>query len=332
MTSLTKTNSRGVLLDPSFAIEWRDIADFLNEFGPYNGRYVPSFPSDWARRLKTHMEDLNLPPRKRLELMTKIAKEARLCTFPKDWAWDESKVWKENVGNLSVILGDSIVVGNALDPEPFHSWHDVVDDIRATRARSWIFKGSVSEYQELCMPLLQASPAAYLVDPYLDPFELNTELLLRGFFSKMKGSRCYSIEIIRRWPMRVLLTDGSEGRRDRLSIERELTQSYQDLVPKGCTFKIHCVVEPRGHDAQAEGALKLHDRFFLTKHGAINFGHGFRVLGKGSPLQNAFIVDAKPHVGLKRTYIEGVAHHKEQRSNWSGIPEAMDVVSFSVKG
>ena len=330
MTSSTTIKSRRVILDPAFAIEWRDVDDFLNEFGPYNGRYIPSYPNDWTTRLRGHLAELDFPPRKRLELQTKIANQARLCTFPENWAWDDSRQWKENLGELSLDLTDSIVIGTALDPEPYHAWQDVIDEIRATRSRSWVYKGSVSEYKELCRPLLLASPAVYLVDPYLDPFDQDAEFLLRGLFEQLKGSRCYSLEVIRRWPIKEASTTARIDDQYLLTLERELAETYQALVPKDRTFRLHCVVEPRGTEAREGTNLRLHDRFFLTKYGAINFGHGFRLVGKGLPQQNAFVVDAGHHVILKRTYIEGVAHHGTQQQKWPGIPAPVDVITFTV--
>lgn len=327
MTSSTKIRSRQVIIDPAFAIELRDVDDFLNEFGPYNGRYIPSYPNDWAKRLRAHVLELDVPPVKRKGLETKISSQARLCTVAHNWEWDESKVWKDNLKALAIQFNDALVIGDALDPEPFHNWQEVVDEIRASRARSWVFNGTVKEYEDLCTPLLLASPAAYLVDPYLNPLQFEAELLLRNLFDKMKGSRCYSLELIGRWP----LSDISDKRgqvsiNDVERMESELVQHYQCLVPKGCSFKVHSVVE-----AKDGNSLRLHDRFFLTKYGAINFGHGFRIVGKGLPQQNAFVVDAEHHNYLKQTYIQGVAYFKEQQPQLKDVPLPRDVITLTVR-
>jgi hypothetical protein len=142
MTSSIRSNSSNVIVDPAFALEWRDVDDFLNEFGPFNGRYIPSFPNDWSLRLKAHVEELDLLPVKRQEMLTKIWRLARLCTVPEKWDWQHSKTWKENLTISSSHLSESIVVGDAFDPSPFKLWRDVIDEIRASRNRSWTFKGS----------------------------------------------------------------------------------------------------------------------------------------------------------------------------------------------
>lgn len=328
MTSSTKIKHRKVIIDPTFAAEWRDVSDFLNEFGPYNGRYVPSYPYDWEKRLKKHIEELDLSPVKKLEMLTKIREQAPFCTVPAKWAWDDAKTWKDNCKLANVPTDTSIVIGDAYDPQPFYAWQDAIDEIRASRTRSFAFSGSIAEYSELCRPLLLASPAVYLVDPYLNPFDFETEMLLRNLFQMMKGSCCYSLEIIRRWPFTEIVSSSSEPQNiDSQSIEQTLTKSYQSIVPKGRSFKLHCVVEGRGNNA-----LRMHDRFFLTKHGGLNFGHGFKIVGKELPHKNAFVVDAEHLNLIKKTYIDGVAYHRDKRPQLPAVPMPRDVITFSIQG
>ena len=318
MTSSKMTKAPRVIVDPCFASEWRDLNDFIGEFGPYNGRYVPSYPADWVSRMRAHVEDLDLLPRKKAEMIAKVLQHAHLCTVPESWAWNDGRSWKDNLHAIGEGLANSIVVGDAFDPEPYNAWHEVVDDIRDSRIRSFVFSGSVAEYVELCKPLLLASPAAYLIDPYVDPLSQEIEILLRRFFDLIKGSRCYSIELVRRWPY-----DQSMSRED---FEKQLNDLYQGLVPKGRSLKVHGVV-----DGGKPGELRMHDRFFLTKHGALSFGHGFRVSLKGGALQNAFVVDSAHHDVLKSTYIDGVAFFKDHPRLKSEMPRPRDVVSFEVR-
>ena len=328
MTSSINNNSSRVIVDPAFALEWRDVDDFLNEFGPFNGRYIPSFPNDWSLRLKAHVEELDLLPRKRQEMVTKIWQLARLCTVPEKWDWEHSKTWKENLTHASKILGESIIVGDAFDPSPFQLWRDAIYEIRASRKRGWNFKGSISEYIDLCRPLLLASPAAYLVDPYLNPFKDEIEFLLRAFFEKIKGSRCYSIELITRWPIEDIHNRASDARYLSIQdVENKFRETYQNIVPKKCTFKIHAVKEGRG-----DGFLHMHDRFFLTKFGAINFGYGFKIVNHGPRLLNAIVVDRDNHENLKKIYIDGIAYFKKNQKSTFLFPVPYDVETFSISG
>jgi hypothetical protein len=52
-------------------------------------------------------------------------------------------------------------------------------------------------------------------------------------------------------------------------IYNQLSHIYGDVIPSHRYLKLHIVYE-------GGGELDLHDRFFLTMHGSINFGRGYR--------------------------------------------------------
>ena len=332
MTSSTSESPPQVIVDPRFAIEWRDIADFLGEFGPHNGRYVPRYPSDWPNRLKAHVDELSIAksqPVKRAALLERIRREAPLCTVPVGWRWEDEKPWSENVGTAVPPGPAALVVGQALDPTPFAGWSETIDSIRETRRRSWPFHGSVSEYVEFCRPLLVNSPAAYLIDPYLDPFSDATKNLTESLLGLAQGSRCYSIAMIVR---RSSCGRGDQTKRSPpmlfAEIETTFKKEYRELVPKDRTLQLHLV---------NEGSLKgkrlhLHDRFFLTTHGAIQFGQGFALGNMALPKQNASVIERDHHTQLKQIYIDGVARFREYLPKVPGVAYPVDVNSTVVYG
>ncbi len=332
MTSSTSESIPQVLVDPRFAIEWRDISDFLGEFGPHNGRYVPRFPNDWSARLKAHVDEHSIAaiqPVKRAALLERIRREVPLCTVPVGWRWEDEKPWSENVVTAVPPEPAALVVGQALDPAPFASWSEAIDSIRETRRRSWPFHGRVSEYVEFCRPLLVNSPVAYLIDPYLDPFSDVTKNLIESLFGLAKGSRCYSIAMIVR--------RSSCGRRDQpkrsppmlfAEIEELFKREYKDLVPRDRTVQLHLVDE-----GSLKGSmLNLHDRFFLTMHGAIQFGQGFALGNLALPKLNASVIEKDHHTQLKQIYIDGVARFREQLPKVPGIAYPVDVTTTVVSG
>lgn len=319
-----------VLIDPCFALEWRDIVDFLSEFGPFNGRYIPRYPNDWTNRLKDHLEDLSLSsyePVKRQAMLERIRRELPLCSVPIGFNYIQEKSWATNISETFKNDTPSIIVGDALDPKPFASWVEAIDDIRQSRRRSWPFHGIVSEYVEYCRPLLINSPSSYLVDCYLDPFSDVAEELVRSLFTTANGSKCYSIEIITRRS-----ACGAQGRPKESpfmhenEIESLFKSMYRHIIPKDRTLKLHIV-----SDGKLGGEyLRLHDRFFLTIHGSINFGQGYLVIKQPKPQQNAFVTDKEHHKFLKQTYIDGVARHKERLPKISSIAYPMKVFSVSI--
>jgi hypothetical protein len=328
MISSTNNFSCGVVVDPEFAIESRDIVDFLGEFGPFNARYIPRFPGDWAARLRQHAEEILVKdPVKRQAILERLRRDAPLCTIPVGWKWSDEYSWRTNVEKTFAVPPNAVVVGHALDPGPFTSWVNALDQIRETRRRSWPFNGAISEYVDYCFPLLVNSPSAYLVDPYLDIFSDAGKTLLRSLFDKSRGSRCYSLQIITR---RFACGHARRKKDDSLLLmsDDEITSFlqgiYGEILPKDRELKLHLVNEGKtGHHF-----LRLHDRFFLTMHGAINFGQGFFMVKQLKPQMNAFILDRDHHLALKRTYIDGVARHAENLPKVPKIAYPQSVNTF----
>lgn len=331
MISLMNDSTR-VLVSPSFPIEWRDVDDFLGEFGPFNGRYVPRYPNDWIEKLRHHLSDIDskhLPPRERAALFERLRRELMLCTTPVNWSWDPMKSWGQNIQDVLSAVPDPTVVGDALDPSPYKNWAHVSGDIKRSRKRTWNFHGLVSEYVNRCTPLLVNSPAAYLIDPYLDPFSDAFENLLLSFFELIKGSRCYRLELITR--------QSACGGRDHsdaktwmseVEIKDSLNRIYRQRIPKDRALAIHLVQEAK---LRQEG-LTMHDRFFMTIHGAINFGQGFLVISQRQPMQNAFVVDKEHHALLKEVYINGVARYGEKLPKLANVAYPKGVTSVEIRG
>jgi hypothetical protein len=300
-----------VIVNPKFAIEKRDIDDFLAEFGPFNGRYVPGYPKNWLEALKDQideMSDKELPPVKRIALGRRIATEIPLCIARVDWPWQQEKSWEWNLRNQPRITSAAIVVGNALDPSPYRSWSECVGEIRESRRRTWGFVGTAIEYITSCSSLLRLSPVGYLIDRYFDPISSENEPIIRKMFALMNGSACGGLEIItRRNACKRLGQHGALPNMSLNEIKNAADNMYRAELPGGRYLKIHFVTEgaPNGTD------LRLHDRFFLTKHGAINFGQGFAIRKAKRIQMNAHVVDKSHHSILKDTYVDGVARHSE---------------------
>lgn len=301
-----------VLVDPEFALELRDVLDFLNEFGPFNGQYLPRYPANWVTIFVKHIEELcpkTTTPVMRQQILERVRRKLPACLVPVDWKYSDDMSWGDNVKKALQNQRNPVLVGNALDPHPFSGWFDALEKIRRFRRRSWSFQGTLAEYRDTCLPLLVNSPACYLVDRFLDPLSEDTEFLLRALFKAASGSRCYSIEIITRReicgqktnnPPSFLMTDSE--------IEEKFRRIYADVLPKDRVLKLHLV-----NDGTRGGAtLRLHDRFFITMNGSINFGEGYLVSDQKFPQQNAYLNDEDHHLYLYQTYVNGVARHIEK--------------------
>jgi hypothetical protein len=331
MMTSSMSDCNRVVVSPSFPLEWRDVDDFLGEFGPFNGRYVPRYPNDWLERLRHHLADIDshhLPPRERAALFERLRREIMLCTTPVGWSWDDSKSWGRNVQDVLDVAPYAKVVGDALDPSPYKNWAHVAGDIKRSRFRTWNFHGLVSEYVNRCAPLLVNSPAAYMIDPYLDPFSDACENLLLSFFDLIKGSKCYRLELITRQSACGRELSGPETRMNKSEIESSLKRIYGQRIPKDRSLVTHLV-----HDVSlSEEGLTMHDRFFMTNYGAINFGQGFLVVSQKQPMQNAFVVDRDHHARLKEVYINGVARYFEKLPRVLNVAYPKGVTSIELQG
>jgi hypothetical protein len=324
------SDARAVIVHPAFALEWRDVSDFRGEFGPYNGRYVPRYPTTWTAECLKHLKELDLKPMDRARLLESVRRDLLHCTAPGEGLWDASATWEANVSRISKECPDALIVGNGLDPEPFSAWPESVSDVRDSRCRSWAYRGTVREYLQACKPLMVNAPAAYLIDPYLDPLAPSVEDLLRSMFEAIKGSRCYQIHLITRHQT----CGGKKNEANHSSwmplakIESELNRLYASQVGKERSLIVHLVDKPRREEAE----LRLHDRFFLTNFGAISFGRGFVLEYQEHPQETAHIVDRSVHEKLKTEFIDGVARYRERLPLLSGIPRPSRVTTLIVSG
>jgi len=324
------SSARAVVVHPAFAIEWRDVNDFLGEFGPDEGRYFPSYTSNWTAECVKHIEELDLKPVERKRWLEKVPQLKHCTTFPVDRHWDKAADWEENASGYLKARPDALIIGNALDPEPFSAWPQSVEEVKDSRRRNWMYRGTVGEYLQACKPLLVNAPSAYFVDRFLDPLESSVENLLVPVLDAIKGSTCFEIHLITRHQT----CGGKKNERNRSlwlplhKIESDLNRLYASRVGKSCKLLVHLVEEPRRDEAD----LRLHDRFFLTKFGAIGFGRGFVLEEQEHPQDTAYAVDKGVHDRLKRYFIDGVARFRERLPEKPGIPRPSNVTTIAVRG
>ena len=323
------SSARAVVVHPAFAIEWRDVVDFLGEFGPYNGRYVPSYPSNWTAECVKHIEELDLKPVERARLLEKVRQNIPHCIADSvNRPWDKAADWEANASGYLEARPDALIIGSALDPEPFSAWPQRVEEVRESRCTSWAYRGAVGEYLKACKPLLVNAPAAYFIDRFLDPLASPVENLLLSVLATIKGSKCHQVHLITRHQACGGKGNDPKTWLPKIKIESELNRLYASRVGKDRELLVHLVEEPR----RGVEDLLLHDRFFLTKFGAIKFGKGFVLDDLKHPQNTAVVLDRNRHEGLKREYIDGVARFRERLPKTPEIPRPSNVTTIAVRG
>jgi hypothetical protein len=314
---------------PSFCNELRDVQDFVSEFGPYNGHYVARFPQNWIQEFSDHVSQLKPVERQAAKI---LFERIKLAFVDSDLPYNSETDWTTNAVTNQAASKYTHLVGDGLDPRPFKSWIEALPEIRESKLRTWKFKGSWTEYFSSIKPLLFNAPAAYLVDRYFDPAAQKNEDLLFYLLDKIKGSRCYEVHVITR-PSSFDTEPGESGSKSKgftntefLNVEKKISSIFLSKIPKDRKLFFHFIDEDRPGGTN----LRMHNRYFLTKHGAIDFGQGYDIQNQPLAQMDAYIVDKLHHQNLSTTFIEGVSRHFEKLPRKPGIAYPLKVMTCTL--
>lgn len=317
-------------ISPNYSLELRDIQDFVAELGPFNGQYAARYPKNWFQEFQKHIEQLSPVERQAAKV---LFEKVSLSLVDTDLTYDTSLNWTSNILQSKANIKYQNIVGDALDPKPFKTWLEALPDIRESKIRTWKFNGSWIDYFSAIQPLLLRSPSAYIIDRYFDPCEPNAENILTSILDKIKGSRCFELHIISRssrfnnkFKSQNILKLNEFNSDSFNSACGKLDEIYKSRIPKGRTLIFHFVKE----DAPGGRFLRMHNRYFLTKYGGIDFGQGFEIQTQPIPQMDAYIVDKRHHENLCLTYIEGVARHAEKLYKHQAIAYPLNVLTHSI--
>ena len=256
----------------------------------------------------------------------------KLALIDTDLSYDDSMDWRQNIEISDAASKYFPIVGDGVDPKPYKLWVDAINEIRGSKKRTWKFHGNWSEFFAAIQPLLLNAPAAYIVDRYFDPFNLTHENFLNSILSRMNGSRCYQLHVITRLmkPSKTYSTDEKSNEifneENFNDLRYKLDQIYRNIVPKSRTLSFHYVREDRPGGKN----LRMHNRHFLTRFGAIDFGQGFDIQEQQIAQMDAYIVDKEHHQILCETYINGVTRVKENISKKNNIAYPIFVNEHSI--
>jgi len=317
-------------ISPNYSLELRDIQDFVAELGPFNGHYAIKYPRNWVQEFLKHIEQLQ--PVERQAAKTLIDR-VNLSLIDMHLTYNASLDW---VSNIQQTLGKTdyqSIVGDALDPSPFKSWVEALPDIRESKVRTWKFSGTWSDYFSAIEPLLLISPAAYIVDRYFDPCDQNAESVITSILDKIKGSRCYELNIITRSSRfnRKFHEKNNSVANDFTTSSfnsacMKLNEIFEKRITKNRTLIFHFIKEDRPGGV----SLRMHNRYFLTKYGAIDFGQGFEIQSQSVPQMDAYIVDKEHHKNLCLTFIEGVGRYSERIPKRQNIAYPIQVLTHKI--
>lgn len=289
-------------VSPRFCADTRDLSDLIAEFGPYMGRYIANYPKNWSNQLKAHLAELSpvsqLSATELLNPYRENSLNAALINI--DTCFDEKKDWNSNVIEANKKKLFSEVIGDFLDPGPFSQWNEKLEEFRHNRQRSIVLKGKVGEYLSVITPLLKKGPAAYFVDPYFRPLDNSGIHFISKAFEIISNSDCFEIHFYIRAVNALTKDVFSKDKNSYLFSEfkQRAMDELKRFIPsnKNKRLVINLVND-------ALKTPELHNRFFITKYGGMDFGKGFSQFDLSTAQIPVHIIDKAIHLELVDLFI-----------------------------
>lgn len=292
-------------VSPRFFDNFRDLSDLLAEFGPYNGRYVQNYPSDWEKKLRdhlTHLSEFDQHKAKQILSRYNLNGIKSILINNNKLEYSPNISWTENVEALQKNKTFDDVIADLYDEGAiFQKWEDKVEEYRAKRERSTHLHGKPGEYIALIEPLLKKGPAAYFVDPFFRPTDEDNINLIERLFEKVANSDCYQLHffIRKKHALDKNAHDSeSKSKWDLDEYKKELECCLKRFVRSGKSLTINLFEDNKNE-------FEAHNRFFITKFGALDFGKGFRGFNYSVAQIPVHIVDKGMHEDLIKWYISG---------------------------
>ncbi len=252
--------------DPGTCKQISDLNLLLNAFGPYTGRYLASYPSDWMKRIELQYENIGTLEVEKAKELLRRAKDGLKFVTRTNLAWSTEKEWIQNIETLLVsnpTLFNGVIANENISPivKPFED-----HDLSPTSEES--IRGTNIEYGRVCKILLLLSPELILIDPYLDPLKQRYKSVLSSLFSIAANGPCERIVIWAR--AREVLRVGSAS-----VILSDIKEALHGLM-KEAKFrpgrKIEMILV---EDESCKN--KMHGRYLLTIKGGIRIDQAIRV-------------------------------------------------------
>ena len=298
-------------VSPRFCFDHRDLLDLIAEFGPYMGRYIANCPANWKRELLDHLAEIGPLEKSRVAQLLNPYNDGGIdaALLSMNYPYDRDFSWTENIRRLREKHRFDHIIADAYEPDEFGTWQDQLSQFRATRHRSQRLHGKTGEYISIIRPLLTKGPAAFFIDPYFRPIDPPSVQLIQKIFENIANSSCYQINFYVR---------GIKALSE--STKRGFTQqslSFDEYKYRTIASLSNVVQRHRGKSLTinlVDDAIKspeLHNRFFLTKTGALDFGKGFQKFDYETAQIPVHIVDREVHHMLVEQYIDSKAKFRE---------------------
>ncbi|MDD2917525.1 hypothetical protein [Rhodoferax sp.] len=256
--------------DPLVCTSASDLKLLFASFGPYAGRYLANYPSDWATQVQRGLDPVGEIEAARIQTLLRRAKENLTLVNRLNLPWKPDQAWLANAsplleGSSSVFEG---LIANGGTPPTVHELHDV--DLPPTAEER--VAGTANEYARISKILLLLSPEIAFIDPYLNPQKRACSAVLGALFDLVGRGKCQKITL---WTRAAdVLGAGNTN-----AVMADMKETLQRLAVTA-NFKSGREIEMNLVEDESR-QTKMHGRYVLSVKGGVRLDQGFQQLPNG---------------------------------------------------
>jgi hypothetical protein len=206
--------------DPAACTSSSDLYSIIQGFGPYTGRYLANYPSEWTTLIQRRLASAGDVEALRMKTLLRRAREKSILIERLPLPWNPAADWLSNATKLIANKPPKVsgIIGAESSPPNIFHIHDI--DLPPTAEERVC--GQASSYLRVSEIFILQSPEIYLIDPYLNPLSPKYLNTLRLMFAAAARGRSQSI---------TLWTRSSELFRngDKATIVHDLNRTLRDL-------------------------------------------------------------------------------------------------------
>lgn len=253
--------------DPNCCVRESDLKLLLISFGPYTGRYLANYPSDWIQRIEAQFETLGDVELARIKTLLRRAKDSLKIVTRSNLAWTDAVPWLDNATQHLNTAFDALIAGESSLPSIFE-----LDELDLPPTAEERVLGVASEYVRVIRTLALLSPEILLIDPYLNPLKHAYSQVLTPLFVLIAKGKSEKVTL---WSRASLVYGSSK----QASIDSDLYESLKKLVTSS-GFKPGRQVEMILVEDETSKS-KMHGWHLLSIKGSVRLDQGFQQLPKG---------------------------------------------------
>lgn len=247
-------------VDPDLLDDFSNLTFIRESFSPITGRLIADPFRDWKNNAKSKIihaiNHSSFRPKEKYKAkreLEKLINSRGFCLRPQEIVENtQAQPWLENIYINNERYPFSAIISNARHEQAYRPSEFILKEPanwRLHEENTWLVSRDASSLVEAMMPLLKISSDVKLIDPYLDIAKsayanvLKEIIRRQSEFNFAQGVTCIEV-----------YTQEENFKPDDLNV---------DWIPKGFL------------KAKTFHKKRIHDRFLLTEHGCLQFGHGF---------------------------------------------------------